>query len=408
MTKTSPRILFVCYGGGHIAMILPVMRKLREMAPRAELVLMALTIAGRRARDAGEKPLGYADFLHLRDRERVLAHGRRLVGTAPGSDVPEDETLAYLGINYSELEDTLGVAGAAERFAEQGRRGFYPEAFMRDVVAEIAPDVVVATNSPRSERAARAAACALGVPCLALNDLLPVQAGEFVGRGFWPDRLCVLSQSVADFLVREGAPSERVLVTGNPAFDTMMSDKTQDAARAVLRARGWERLKPILFSGDVDFLEQGEAQYTQVYQIVDVLEAYVKARPDTALILRYHPSRWMNMKRPEPHPRIHFAVTPEEPPHPQILASDVAVVQESTIALEASIAGKPLISLEKLDGRVPVTSWEDEGVSKGCHTLNALPGLLDEALDGKSDQDRPFKTDGRAAFRIGETILSLT
>ena len=44
MTRPT-RVLLVAYGGGHIPMVLPVMKALREQQPGIELVLIALTTA---------------------------------------------------------------------------------------------------------------------------------------------------------------------------------------------------------------------------------------------------------------------------------------------------------------------------------------------------------------------------
>ena len=39
----SPRVLFVSYGGGHIGMVLPVIRELEALIPAVQCELMALT-----------------------------------------------------------------------------------------------------------------------------------------------------------------------------------------------------------------------------------------------------------------------------------------------------------------------------------------------------------------------------
>ena len=81
--------------------------------PGARIDLMALTTARRAAVLAGERPLGYADFLHLVDAGAALAHGRRLAPDNTRPDVPEAETLAYLGINWLDWEARHGATQAA-------------------------------------------------------------------------------------------------------------------------------------------------------------------------------------------------------------------------------------------------------------------------------------------------------
>ncbi len=401
------RILFVTYGGGHITMILPVMRALRDMAPDVEPVLMALTTGYNQARIAGEKPLGFADFAHLADAESALKHGRRLLGENAGANVSEAESLAYLGISYSELEEDLGPKGAADAYAKKGRAAFAPVRFMERVIQECRADVVVATNSPRAEGASLKAANRLGVPCISLIDLLPYQAKILTKNDFWPDRICVLAEPTAAYLRDHGAPEERVLITGNPAFDGLAADSLRVDADRFLGQKGWRGKAPVLFGGHLDVSAEGDAQLDVVRKTSSILEAYVKEREDRALILRYHPSCWLEMPRPDEHPNIHFSITPEEPIHPLIVASSVIVVQNSTVGLEASIAGKPVISLEYLEAGPLRMSWAANGVSRACRDWEDLTAMIDQDIDAPASSSRPFKTDGNASIRIGETILSL-
>ena len=56
------KVLFTCYGGGHVEMVLPVMRALRAQVPGVEARILALTTAAGVAQRAGEQPLGFRDF----------------------------------------------------------------------------------------------------------------------------------------------------------------------------------------------------------------------------------------------------------------------------------------------------------------------------------------------------------
>ena len=64
----SPRVLFVSYGGGHIGMVLPVIRELEALIPAVQCELMALTTGHLKAKAIRPEALGYKDFLHLVDR----------------------------------------------------------------------------------------------------------------------------------------------------------------------------------------------------------------------------------------------------------------------------------------------------------------------------------------------------
>ena len=198
-----PQALFVTYGGGHVGMVLPVIHELERLLPGVNCPLMALTTGHLKAR-AVRPTLGYKDFLHLVDANAARAWGERLSEGNTSPDVPTDETIAYLGINYLELIAQHGEAGAAEIYREQGRYGFRPLRFMQRVIETLQPDAVVATNSPRSEQAALESARALGIPTVGMVDLFGLDSDTFVMRETKPDWTCVISDLVRDRLLARG------------------------------------------------------------------------------------------------------------------------------------------------------------------------------------------------------------
>lgn len=71
----------------------------------------------------------------------------------------------------ADLIRAKGEAGALETVARMGRQGFLPFTLVNRVLDSEQPDVVVATNSPRGEKAALIAAHARGIPTLRIEDL---------------------------------------------------------------------------------------------------------------------------------------------------------------------------------------------------------------------------------------------
>src|SRR4051812_19011878 len=149
------KVLFVAYGGGHVEMCLPVMRALRALVSGCEVKILALTTAAGVARRAGEEPLGFRGFCRSDD---AMRYGEQLLGDQLHPDVAREESLAYLGLNFLEWEEALGEEGAWARWRSVGRQGFRPARLMQRILSELRPDIVVATNSPRSEQAAIEAA----------------------------------------------------------------------------------------------------------------------------------------------------------------------------------------------------------------------------------------------------------
>lgn len=402
----KPRVLFVGYGGGHVAMLLPVMRALRAQWPAVDCRLLALTTGYKTAIAAGEQPLGYQDFLHLFDRTAAIAWGERLLGNNSSPDVGREESLAYLGLNYLDLVAQYGEQAAAQRFAAAGRHGFHPLHFMQRVLDELQPAMVVATNSPRSEAAALQAAIERGLPSLGMIDLFGLEGDGYLHRP-QPQWTCVLAPAVRERVIAAGFPPDSVVVTGNPAFDGLQSPANQALAQRFLADRGWQGLSPILWAGQFEppnFSATDSDRSRFARQAEDTLRALVAARPDLALVVRYHPGEWQFFPRGADSERIHFSEPLAEPIHPLILAARAVVVQNSTVGLEAAIAGKPVVSLEASVSVRQSFSLAALGVSTGCDSFAQLPALLDRLLAAPAGTPGAYASDGHAADRVAAVI----
>ena len=422
MSRTgTPRILAVTYGGGHVAMVLPVLRALRARLPGVHIDLLALTTARRAAIDAGEAPLGYADLLHLLpedERGLALELGRPLQQGNAHPDIDPAETLAYLGVNVLDLQLQLGPDAAQARIAERGRHGFYPIHFFGRIIAHLAPDLVLATNPPRSEQAAVDAAADAGIPTLAMLDLFGISAtppevrertsppeGEqkprggpsaFVGDAFaartrHPDTTCVLADVVRDNLVAAGWPAGRIAITGNPAFDALHEPATRAAADALRQRLGWAGSKVVLLAAHPEPRSHPATRWPAGDALPLAMESalrdWVHARPGAALIVRHHPNHWHRYPRLPDDAQVHFSVPGEEPVDPLILAADCVVVQTTTVGLQAASVGIPVLAMQCSPGALGAFSLADLGIAQGVADVPDLPAAVDAVL-----ADRPAPT----------------
>ena len=111
---TQPPVwLFVAYGGGHANALLPVALQAQAQG-LARVVFLALTTAAPVVQDAGFLAFGFADLLRTGDSS-ALHHGKRLVDTLSVQAVHREESIAYLGLCYAELESEVGAQEAAAR-----------------------------------------------------------------------------------------------------------------------------------------------------------------------------------------------------------------------------------------------------------------------------------------------------
>lgn len=408
MTSSKrPKALFVTYGGGHVSMVLPVISALERSRPEVDCVLLALTTGHLKAQ-AIRPTLGYCDFYHLVDASAAKIWGEKLARENVSPDVPHEETVAYLGINYLDLVATHGEAGAAALYRDKGRYGFWPLRFMRRLLGEVAPDVVVATNSPRSEQAALEAARAMGIPSVGMVDLFGLSADPFVTRATKPDWTCVISEIVKQRLVAQGFDDKHVVATGNPAFDGLSSSENTRLAVEFVERQGWRGLSPILWAGHKEAADVGvtptQTGHEFAIGVETALREFVRHRSDTALVVRYHPSEWHTFARLAPQDRVHFSVPLEEPIHPLILAAKAVVVQNSTVGLEAAVAGVPVVSLEYAPSIRRSFSLAEMSVTTPCYGEGDLAGILDGLMVAPIEASTNYASDAKASGRVASVI----
>lgn len=391
-------------------MILPVIKQLRLLEPDTECVLLALTTAYGSAKKAGEQPIGYKDLLYLVDAQQALRWGESLLGQNSSPDVSNEESVAYLGINYLDLIAQHGESGAAELYADKGRYGFLPLRLMNLLMAALRPDVVVTTNSPRSEEASLAIAVARGIPSVGMVDLFGLDSDAYVLREIKPDWTCVLADSVRDRLIRRGFSADRVRVTGNPGFDGLFTPENRQLAEAFVLQKGWLGKHIIFNAGAWEPATHPDSDIPAgrsfPIAIESILREYVRSRPNTALIQRYHPSDWFHYPRLLEDPLIHFSEPPNEPIHPLLLASSIVVNTNSTVGLEAAVAGKPVISIENSPSVLGWFSLAKLGASYPSATHRDLPAILDSMRAGAAPRGG-YQSDGRAGLRVAQLLVDI-
>lgn len=403
-------VLLVAYGGGHITMVLSLMKALRKQHPGIQLEVIALTTAYATALAAGEKPLGYAELQHLADAAFANEWGQKLAPTTRHPTVSEEETRAYVGVNFWDLVQQYGMTDARTLHAQKERYAYYPLHFFRRVLTHFKPDAVVATASPRSEEAALQAAIEMGIPTLSMTDLFLRAFDPYCKRKFYADRVTVFNDKVKQTLEACGVPAEKVLVTGNPAFDSLVSDELREQSASWRESLGWTHKTVILWAGHVD-------DYTSInpdpltattypLQVEAELRRWVAASEDRALIIRYHPNEMHLFPQGEPHSRV-FLSTRAQHVHQAVLSADLVVVQTSTVGLEAAVAGKPVIAMvNSPHSRRADFNYEKLGVAYAAYEIPDLPSMIEHAL--KSGCFTPELAGmGTASEIIAKEILQL-
>ena len=341
------RILFICYGGGHALSLLPLIKRFRELQT-FHVTVLALTTAANLFKKEKVEYVGFKDFTHMIKAD-FLDAGKKLVDENDKNDVIElDESIAYHGINFIDLIQQHGESSANEIYRKSGRQSFYPINFMRKIIPLLSIDLLIGTNAPRSEKAAFHVAGELQIKSLCLVDLFAPLEIEWISKSGFASKVCVLNQRIKNKFLTAGLTDKEVVVTGNPAFDSLNELATRHYGKAIRKQRKWEgsqmitllyasQQEPIIhpyraLSGNPDLPREIERE----------LRKFVKKNINYRLVIRYHPSESVKF---EPQERVSLSPK-EEMLHGLIHAVDVVVVVSSTVGVEGYLAGKIVISVD--------------------------------------------------------------
>lgn len=401
--------MMVSYGGGHIPMALSLIRALRKSNPDVQIDLLALTTAYAEAIRAGERAWRYLDWVHLVDESFVATWGDRLAPELPHPSISNAETRAYYGVNFWDMVEQHGFQEASALFQEKGRQAFLPLFFFRRLIGHIKPDVVVATVSPRSEEAALKVAIELGIPTLSMTDLFLRSFDPYCFRTVYADRVTVIDHHVKEVLARAGVPEQALTVTGNPAFDGLLSTALRQQALDFRTRLGWNQKTVVLWAGHADYVAGDGGDRPSVDYPVAVescLRKWLEASSERALIIRYHPNEIHLFPNGTEHPRV-FKSPQGQAVHEAVMAADVVVVQRSTVGLEAAIAGKPVVAM--INSPLCVRdrfNYEEYGIAYASPTVEDLPSVIELALK-RGCAAPELAARGPAAPVIADLVLQL-
>jgi hypothetical protein len=394
------RVLFVCYGSGHVRMVVPVARALRDRG-LAEVTVLGLTTAAEVVRQAGLPLLQFKDFPEAAD-PAVQACGRELAAGLDGvADL--EETIAYLGLSHADLEAEVGAQEAARRYALHGRQAFLPRRSLRRLLEATRPDLLVATNSPRAERAAVDAARELGIPAVCMVDLFAIDEVRWIGQPHYADRVCVLNEAVRGFLVASGRKPGEIVVTGNPAFDALNDGAAVEAGRQLRSAQGWRDRRVVLYALQdepaVHPFDGRPGDPTLPARLQQALLDWTAAHPDAVLCVRPRPGQAAPRLPAGPQ----YVPTGQDwPLAPLLHAVDVVVTLTSTVGLEGHLAGARLLQVQGsvFDDAMPLARF---GIADAAVPL----GQVAETLERLSRLGRRPPAQARPATgRVAEVLAA--
>lgn len=403
----NKKALLVAYGGGHLNVLLPIAKLLEKSS--IEHILFAPTLAGAMARSANVPYKAYRDYKHLVNWQKAEVLGQNLISKNMNLDprISKDESIAYMGINYLENVGRYGEEFSSRLYQKAQRHSFLPIDFMKKLIESEEIDIVVATNSPKSERAALIAAQELGIPSIRIEDLFietnlhqmifnrigKLDYGRSIGQfTLSPNQVCVMCEYAKELFVTNGpmmgidVPQSRVIVTGQPIFDELDRKMQIPATRKLFSQQPGRKV--VVWAH-----QNGTLDENQVIDMLSSWSAAVDERVD--FVIKVHPNFSTDevkklVSRFAQRANIHVITSQIETNH-LIWNSDLVVAQESTVLIQACYMRKPVVILDPINIRIgnPYTS---SGVGLDARDGRELASAVDFWLSGSDLATERFAT----------------
>ncbi len=392
------KVLFVTYGGGHARMLRPVIEIL-TFSSEVDVYVMALNTAAKELEDLDITLFGYSKYFF--NHKDVQKYGRQLMASLD-KVIDEKETISYLGVNFCELIEKYGLEEAEKMYAEGGRYIFEPDSAMFNILQSEKPDILVTTNSPRTERSAVIAAKTLGIRSISLIDMFGIRCSSWFADNKFSDKILVLSESVKEYLISLGRNKDSIVVTGNPSFDSLaqhyednklnINKNRQNMPFTVL----WASQPEPTYLPETGEYGDPELPLNIEKEVLNVFEKY----EDWQLIARNHPSE---VKRNYPEfvgysnqgddlvelfKKVHVVLTPS-----------------STLGFQGAIMGAKLVTVD-LSILTPTMPYADMGFSLGLKNIDDIEQALLNLYKSKNDIGAPVYYETEAAKNVVKVIFS--
>lgn len=213
-------ILFVCYGGGHVAIIDALAEYIIEHGDNISFKILALTTAHAKvSKKYPENVVGLKDYKNLfsdKEIDRAIAYGESLLEENHRSDgsVEKNESLLYLGFSMMDLVDRLGQEEAVDKYQKEKRSAFLPTSIIERILNHESPKVLCTTTAPRFEKASLLSAKALDIKAFEIVDCL-------FGYKYKPtaNHVIVMNEIAKQNLLLQGFTGKNYYTLGQPAIE---------------------------------------------------------------------------------------------------------------------------------------------------------------------------------------------
>jgi glycosyltransferase involved in cell wall biosynthesis len=336
------------------------------------------------------------------------------------------ESLNYKGIPLLDLLD--------EKFSEVFKRKLvesikYIELMSRAVETENPAAVVVIDEYGLYGRAAIFAARLNGIPTLAIQHGIigPRHIGyyhkkEEMSRNTAKENHCIIPDKTAvngayykNILIRMGSyPPSSVAVTGQPKYDVLaFADKIYKKERVCSLLKLDPNKKLIVFASQPDSPQANELLFRSIFQAV-------KKIPGAQLVIKLHPNEYDSSlhERVAREAGVNAVIVKDIDLFELLHACDLMLTLSSTVAIEAMILDKPVITVN-LTNAPDAMPFAESGAAIGVYKREDIYPAINKALKNKQVRrnlqlrrkkfvyNNAFKIDGQASGRVINLIKEM-
>ncbi len=346
----NKKVILVCYGGGHVKIILPIAREL--VAKRINFVILAMTVAYKECKELfpeQTKRLRDYSFLFSDIQDKVKEFGLSILADnyREGIGIDREESIWYLGLSLFDLIDQHGKEKALKLYQEKKRRAFLPVKVMEKILSYEKPDVVLSTTAPRFEQASLIAGNNLGIKTIEVLNLfgdLPVLPEA--------QHIVCMNKSVSDTLRKRGLMDKKYYYYGQPAIeqtsqavkmidvDKIKKQISIDKPITILYATQ----KPMVY--DENFLCTDFAGYQVINEGVFSVLSEIYKEFSVNILIRTHPNEDVNNYKYWLDKYSFMKVINNLNVEESIAVSDIVLTPFSTLGIEAIACKKSVFTFK--------------------------------------------------------------
>lgn len=363
------KIFLVCYGGGHVNMIIPVVKELLRSGFHVQV--LGLTTARSVLIKNDIKCVGYFHYRFLfEDWEKIKAIGENLVKGLPcNDDIPIEESVAYMGLSYWDLEQKLGRTEAFELYKLKGRYCFNQTTILEKIISYEKPDYLITTNSPRSELASLIASNSLKIPngCI-IDQYHEATYGNRFKESHFIDHFFVPLPEDKNNLQELGINESRISISGNPAFENHFDIQYINESNQLIERYFKEKSIVLTYACTPTY-----SDYFYIdNDVINYLQKLVRKHQNIGIIVRFHPNDKITSEFKD---NIFFSNSSQN--IASILhSSDIIVSQGSTVGLEGKVLGKKIIQLHDSRLKEPICDQTSMGVATKIQRLDEIEQVV--------------------------------